>query len=128
MRVFLADDQSIVCSALRLLLEHEPDMTIVGEAPDADQMLAQMTTAQPDIVLLDWELPGLRCSEALSALHAQQAGVCVIALSSLPEARQTALACGVDAFVSKGEPPEQLLDAMYRLWNRRTPPPSPSGK
>jgi DNA-binding NarL/FixJ family response regulator len=87
-------------------------------------MLAQMETAQPDIVLLDWELPGLHGSEALARLRAQLAHVRIIALSSLPEARQMALACGVDAFVSKGEPPEQLLSAMNRLRNGRTPPPS----
>jgi DNA-binding NarL/FixJ family response regulator len=122
MRIFLADDQLMVCSALRLLLEHEPGMSIVGEAPDTEQMLAQIEMAQPDIVLLDWELPGLQGSETLARLRAQLAHVRIIALSSLPEARQVALAYGVDAFVSKGEPPEQLLGAMYRLQNGRTPP------
>jgi DNA-binding NarL/FixJ family response regulator len=127
MRIFLADDQSMVCSALRLLLEHEAGMVIVGEAPDTDQMLAQMAIAQPDIVLLDWELPGLHGSEALAMLHAQLVHVRIIALSSLPEARQIALASGADAFVSKGEPPEQLLNAMYRLQNGQTPLSSGSG-
>ena len=119
MRVLLADDQSKVRSALRLLLEQEPELSGVSEATDADELLAQVGTVCPDIVLLDWELPGLPRHDALSALRARCPRLKVIALSGRPEARQAALAVGADAFVSKGEPPERLLAAVNDCCHRQ---------
>jgi DNA-binding NarL/FixJ family response regulator len=60
MRVFLADKQAKVRSALRLLLEQEPGLSVVGEAAEAEDLLAQVQRTRPDLVLLDWELPGFR--------------------------------------------------------------------
>ena len=119
MRVLLADDQSKVRSALQLLLEQEPELSVAGEATEADELLAQVGTVCPDIVLLDWELPGLPRHDLLSALRARCPHLKVIALSGRPEARQAALAAGADAFVSKGDPPEQLLAAVSDCWHKR---------
>jgi DNA-binding NarL/FixJ family response regulator len=112
MRVLLADDQTKVRSALRLLLEQEPGLSVVGEAVEAEDLLAQVEATQPDLVLLDWELPGLRTDDRLSVLRALCPQLKVIALSGQPEARRAALSAGADAFVSKGEPPERLLAAV----------------
>lgn len=112
MRVLIADDQPKVRSALRLLLKQEPDLIVVGEADDTGQALELVSRRRPDIVLLDWELPGQNDTPALSKLRAAQHGLVVIALSGRAEARQAALAAGVDAFVSKGDPPERLLEAV----------------
>jgi len=109
MRVLIADDQPQVRSALRVLLMQEPDIAIVGEAKDVEQTLEQIAGQQPDLVLLDWELPGQNGDSALVQLRKVQSGLAVIALSGRPEARRAALAAGADAFVSKGDPPEQLL-------------------
>lgn len=118
MRVLLADSQSAVRSALRFLLEQEPELCVVGEAADADALLAQAGASQPDLVLLDWTLPGSHSIGLLPALRARCERTIVIALSGRPEERQTALAAGVDAFVSKGEPPEHLLAALYAFIDR----------
>jgi DNA-binding NarL/FixJ family response regulator len=120
MQILLADDQAKVRSALRLLLEQEPGLSVVGEAAEAEELLAQVETTCPDLVLLDWELPGLRATNRvtnperclLSALRARCPRMWVIALSGRPEARQAALAAGVGAFVSKGDSPERLLAAL----------------
>jgi len=112
MRVLLADDQSKVRSALRLLLEQQPGLSVVSEAVEAEDLLAQVEASQPDLVLLDWELPGLRADDRLSALRRLCPRLKVIALSGRPEARQAALTAGADAFVSKGEPPERLLTTL----------------
>jgi two-component system response regulator DesR len=119
MRVLLADDQAKVRSALRLRLEQEPGINVVGEATEADELLAQVGAARPDIVLLDWELPGLPRNDALSALRARCPHLKVIALSGRPEARRAALEAGADAFVSKGDPPEQLLAAVNDCCHRQ---------
>ena len=119
MRILLADDRAKVRSALRLLLEQEPGLSVVGEAASADELLAQVQTAGPDIVLLDWELPGRPAAEVVSALHECCPGLSVIALSGRPEARRAALAAGCDTFASKGDPPERLLAAVNGCRRRR---------
>lgn len=112
MRVLLADDQSKVRSALQLLLEQQPGIHVLGEAVDTTGLLSWVKAMCPDLVLLDWELPGLPRHDVLSALRARCPHLKVIALSGRPEARQAALTAGADAFVSKGDPPEQLLAAV----------------
>lgn len=119
MRVLLADDQSKVRSALRLLLEQQPGLSVVSEAVEAESLLAQAEATQPDLVLLDWELPGLRTDDWLSTLRTLCPRLKVIALSGQPEARRAALAAGADAFVSKGDPPERLLAAVNDCCHRQ---------
>jgi DNA-binding NarL/FixJ family response regulator len=112
LRVLIADDQPHVRSALLLLLRQEPDVAVVGQADDTNQALELAAARQPDLVLLDWELPGRGGTATLDRLQAARPGLLVIALSGRPEARRAALAAGVDAFVSKGDPPERLLAAV----------------
>jgi len=128
MRILLADDQAKVRSALRLLVEQELGLNVVGEALEVEDLLAQVRADCPDLVLLDWELPDRRAGdpskapgpgsrqgrgkELLSSLRTLRPHLLVVALSSQPEARQSALAAGVNAFVSKGDPPEQLLTTI----------------
>lgn len=112
MRILLADDQKKVRSALRLLLEQQPDLEILGEAVDTTGLLDWVKAAHPDLVLLDWELPGLPAVALLPLLHFYQPGLRVVALSGRPEARPAALEAGANAFVSKGDPPEVLVAAV----------------
>jgi DNA-binding NarL/FixJ family response regulator len=115
MRILLADDQPEVCSALRLLLEQESGLEVVGEAAEIEELLAQIEATRPDLVLLDWELPGLNASSSLSALRSCCSRLVVVALSGRPEARRAALDAGADAFVSKGYPPERLLETLQTV-------------
>jgi DNA-binding NarL/FixJ family response regulator len=121
MRVLMADDDSAVRSALRLLLEHEPEIRVVGEARRAGDILTQLQASCPDLLLLDWELPGHRAARGRSlrtGLLQELRHVCprlkVIVLSGRPEARHAAILAGADAFVSKGDAPERLLAAVRR--------------
>jgi DNA-binding NarL/FixJ family response regulator len=111
-RVLIADDQPHVRSALQLLLRQEPDVVVVGEAGDTERALELVAGQQPDLVLLDWELPGWSGAATLAGLQAARPRLLVIALSGRPEARRAALDAGVDAFVSKGDPPDQLVVAV----------------
>ncbi|HZW04349.1 MAG TPA: response regulator transcription factor [Anaerolineaceae bacterium] len=114
MRVLLADDQTEVRSALRLLLEQEAQVNIVGEAVDVSELLQQVWGVRPDAVLLDWELTrnGIAPRTLISALRTLRPNLKVIALSGRVEARQQALGAGADVFISKGAPPEHLLAAL----------------
>jgi DNA-binding NarL/FixJ family response regulator len=131
MRVLLADDQADLRSALRLLLEQEPGVELIGEVADVDALLSQVMSFHPDLVLLDWDLPELKVADAgrrlLATLHVQQPFLQVIVLSGRPESNRSAIAAGADLFVSKTEPPDRLLAALRgaRLAvNRRIQPSS----
>lgn len=124
MRILLADDQAEVRSALRLLLEQETGDEVIAEARDALELLARMREEAPEVVLLDWELPGMPAGEVLATLRERYPGVVVIAMSGRPETRQEALACGADRFVSKGDPAESLLSAIREV-SDSAPQPAP---
>lgn len=109
MRVALADDETSVRSALALLLRQEPDFEIVSETADATGLLAAVVLTAPDLLLLDWELPGLPMKQLVRLLRYEQPLMKVIAMSSRPEAQQAALLEDVYAFVSKSEAPEGVL-------------------
>jgi CheY-like chemotaxis protein len=85
---------------------------ILGEAADTTGWPDWVKAAEPDVILLDWELPGLPAAALVPTLRDRQPGVHVIALSGRPEARQVAQQAGAGALVSKGEPPECPISAI----------------
>lgn len=115
-KLLLADDQFILYPALSLWLEQAPDFWLVGVATQANSLLEQVEATQPDILLLDWELAGLRTEKAkaklVRALRARFPQLRIIALSSAPGIGPQVLAAGVHTFVSKTESPDQLLEAL----------------
>jgi DNA-binding NarL/FixJ family response regulator len=119
MRILLADDQPKVRLGLRLLLEQEEDMIVVAEAADAGTLLAQAEESQPDLVLLDWSLLDSAEAEQLTALRQACPQVAVLVLSAQPGVEEAALAVGADAFVSKADPPEQLLAVLLSAERER---------
>jgi DNA-binding NarL/FixJ family response regulator len=111
MRILLADHQARVRFALRALLDQQPGLTVVGETGEAAETLSQVAAIQPDLILLDWDLRG-SVLDLLSALHSVCPGLRVIALSARPEMRQAILTAGADAFISKTDSPERVLEAI----------------
>ena len=118
MRILLADHESNVRYGLRVLLEERPELEVVGEAADAEDLLAQIEASCPDLVLLSWGLPGLVGADLLPALRSVCDDLYVIVLSGRPEARQAILDAGANAFISKIESPEQLLAAIASAGHR----------
>lgn len=117
MRVLIADSQSRVRFALRALLARQPGLEVVGEANCAADLLEQARVARPDLLVLGWEL--LESASALAVLRQTCPGLHIIALSGRAEARQAVLEAGADLFVSKTQPPEQLLAAINICQNQR---------
>jgi two-component system phosphate regulon response regulator PhoB len=112
-RILVADSDARVRRALRTLLGQEPGPVVIRESQDVASLAVELRDFQPDLILLDWELPGRPAAALLFAsqnlLHRPK----MIVLSRRPEERQIALAAGADAFVSKSDSPERLL-AIYR--------------
>ncbi len=115
LRIFLADDQPKVRFALRVLLESRPDTEIVGEAEDAFDLVDQLPPSSPSVVILDWLLPGLTEIGSISSIKNLCPEIFVVALSGRPELGQEALNSGVDAFVSKIDPPDRLQETLNQI-------------
>jgi DNA-binding NarL/FixJ family response regulator len=115
MLVLIADGQARVRSALRLLLEQQPGIQILGEAIDTTGVFDWIKAACPDVILLDWELPGQASNDLVVELSRKCPATAIVILSGRPETAQEALAAGARAFVDKGDPPERLLMALDQL-------------
>ena len=92
----------------------EDDLTIVGEAGDADSALVGITQLRPDVVVMDVAMPGVDGISAATELRARMPGLAVVMLSlhDDPTTRQAAADAGAVAFVGKQEPDEALLSAI----------------
>lgn len=112
MHIIVADAQSTVRSAIRLLLEHQPESNIIEEAANIQELLNNFRRNLPDMLLIDWELLGIEPDKLLARLRVLHPNLIIIVLNSKPQTRQIALAAGADEFVSKNDPPERLLAAM----------------
>jgi DNA-binding NarL/FixJ family response regulator len=109
MRVVLTGNRRRTRSALKQLLDQEPELNVVGTVASTRALITQVQQKRPDLVLLDWELPGARAADMLSALRAMGGDVKVVAFSAEQESRWEALSAGADAFVSREAPWEWLL-------------------
>ena len=118
--IFLADSEKHVRAALSLMLEHQGNFAIIGEANHAESLLAQVCHQPPDVILLDWNLPGLHPQRLLSALRQYCPTTRILASSVRPEHKKTALELGVDSFLLKQLPPEQFLGALSAAINKPT--------
>ena len=120
----LADDDQKVRSALRLLLQEltkqapgtpQQSPCLIVEAADAAAVVDGLTEADADLLLLDWELPGMAAGELIGKVRELSCGCAIIAMSGRPEAARDALDRGTDAFVSKNEPPDRLVSTLLSL-------------
>jgi DNA-binding NarL/FixJ family response regulator len=114
MRIILADHNQKALWALRILLDEEPGMEVVGEAANAEelQMVAERISA--DLMLVDRRLPGSEIGALISGLHAIEPRPIIVVMSSDYEYSKVALRAGADAFVSKGDQPDWLLETLRR--------------
>lgn len=116
-RLLLADDQSLIRSALAALLELEDDFEVVAQVGRGDQVVAAARDGDVDVALLDIEMPGLDGLAAASALAAEVPSCRVLILTTFgrPGYLRRAMEAGVLGFVVKDAPAEQLADAVRRV-------------
>ena len=118
MRVLISDARPSVRNALQLLLQ-QADMFVIDTVATPQQLIERSKELQPNLIVLDWELTGEFTRKRLVAqLHALDNRPLIITLSIDPEARMVALAAGSDAFISKGDLPEQVLQILEKTMHR----------
>jgi DNA-binding NarL/FixJ family response regulator len=105
--------------ALAMSLREEPGTNVVGTASETEGLLALIQTTRPDLVLLDWDLPGRPCAQVLGTARSANGQPAFIVLGKEASTEQPALAASADAFVVKGEPPGRLLAAIRRARARQ---------
>ena len=113
-RVFLVDDQALVRSGFRMLIEAEDDMDVVGEAPDGAAAVTALGQTAADVVLMDIRMPQLDGVEATKRLTAagNPAHVLILTTFDLDEYVFAALKAGASGFLLKDARPEELLGAI----------------
>jgi DNA-binding NarL/FixJ family response regulator len=109
MRLFIADADKELRVGLQILLHQEPGMQVIGVAVNAKGLLAQVEASQPDVLLLDWRLPGMPMTELIADLQALDLPPKLVVLSVRPEDKNAAKAVDADAFIGKTGPPDELL-------------------
>ena len=107
---------------LRTLLEEEPDLDVVGEASDGEQALAACRHLQPDVVLMDYSLPGIDGSEATRRLRQEMPHIQVIGLSMYEEydRLQAMLDAGAAAYLTKSGDSDRLLATIREIHGAST--------
>lgn len=121
MGVLLADDKAWLRSALRLLLEHEANIEVLGEAGNARTLAHLMTILRPDLLFLDWKLPGLNTNgyrqQLLQSMRASQPDLFIIALTT-DENDEYCRRWGVDASINKAESPDRILAVVRQAMSK----------
>jgi DNA-binding NarL/FixJ family response regulator len=112
--VLIADDQDLIREGLRMLLEAEPDLAVVGEAGDGGQALAQARLLDPDVILMDVRMPSMNGIEATTRLvqAGSRARILMLTTFNLDEYVYHALKAGASGFLLKDASREQLTGAV----------------
>jgi two-component system, NarL family, response regulator DesR len=116
-RILLAEDQRMVRGALASLLNLEPDLEVVGQVSGGDQVVAEARRVEPDVALLDIEMPGLDGLAAAEALRLSNPDCRVLILTTFgrPGYLRRAMDAGASGFLVKDGPVELLADAIRRV-------------
>jgi DNA-binding NarL/FixJ family response regulator len=113
-RVLVADDQALLRGGLRMILEAQDDLEVVGEAIDGRDAVEQVHRLRPDVVVMDVRMPsmdGIEATRQLSAL-VPSARVLILTMFELDEYVFEALRAGASGFLLKDRPPEELVAAV----------------
>lgn len=116
-RILLVDDHTVVRQGLRMFLELDPELQVVGEAGDGQEALAQVEKLKPDVVLMDILMPRLNGIEAIKQLAKLHPEVHVLALTSVLDDRSVvdAVRGGASGYLLKDTQAEDLCRAIHAV-------------
>jgi DNA-binding NarL/FixJ family response regulator len=118
--VVVVDDEALVRGGFSAILEHQADITVVGEAASGAEAVRVCREQVPDVVLMDLRMPGMDGIEATRQLVGQDRGVppvrvLILTTFDLDEHIYAALSAGASGFLTKDTPPERLADAVRSI-------------
>jgi DNA-binding NarL/FixJ family response regulator len=118
-RIMLVDDQEMVRAGFRMILEAEPDFSVVGEASDGRAAIEVAERADAEVVLMDVRMPGMDGIDACRVIRERHPDTRVMMLTTfdLHDYVHAALRAGASGFMLKDAPAEQLVDAIRIIAN-----------
>lgn len=116
LKIVIADDHGLMLEAIKLALEHEADLQVVGQAESGSELLPLVGQTEPDVVLLDLQMPGIDGVACIRLIRKRYPLVRTMVLSAYDsnEMIEAALEAGADAFISKSVDPAELAHALRR--------------
>jgi len=113
-RIVIADDHAIVREGLRAVLGSEPDMEVVGEATTGKEVVEQATELQPDVILIDIQMPGMNGIQATRRILEANPhiGVVVLTMYEDDDSVFSAMRAGARGYVLKSAPPSEILKVL----------------
>jgi len=122
MRILLVDDHQLVRYALRMVVEAEEDMEVIGEASNGEEALESVSADPPDVVLLDLRMPGMGGIEVCKKIRDSHPETRVLVLTSFDDDDEVfgAMAAGASGYVMKDIVPGELLDTIRSIAEGRT--------
>jgi len=116
MRIVLATGDTDLRLAIQLMLSEEPGLNIIGSASDSGGFIALIKSTNPDLALVDWDLPGGNNENLVHAVKAieSETKLTLIVLGNR-STKEAAVEAGADDYLVKGDPPDMLLDAFRQL-------------
>ena len=117
LRIILADDHKLMRSGLRVLIEQQPDLSIVGEARDGREAVSLANSLRPDVAVLDISMPNLNGIEAASQITQSRKEIGVIILSMHPDESYVlrALKSGAKGYLLKDSAESDLIRALHAI-------------
>ena len=115
LKIFLADANRDSRLGMQMLLDHQTGMRIVGVSVGSEGLVVQAGAAQPDVVLLDWQIIASAPAEYIKNLHLIESQPQIIVLYIQPEIRREAEDAGADVFISQDTPPDELLLVLRKI-------------
>ena len=118
-RLLLVDDQSLICQGLKVMLTLEPDLQVVGIAENGEMAVEQVAALQPDVVLMDMQMPVMDGREATRIISQQFSNVKILVLSTFDDDQYIAesIRGGAKGYLLKDMPSQELAQAI-RLVHR----------
>ncbi len=120
-KVFVADDHTLIREGIKNLIENEPDLKLVGEASNPYEIVEKCQHANPDIILLDLSMPGKSGLDVLKDIKNVSPNIRVLIMTMMPEeqfAKRT-LKAGASGYITKDSSPEDILAAIRKVASGR---------
>ncbi len=113
-RVFICDDQAVVCDGLEMILSTDPEIQVVGTAYDGLEALQAIPEAKPDVVLMDLKMPGMNGIQATREIHQKYPQVKVLVLTTFGDDEWVfdSIRSGAAGYLLKGTPRSELIKAV----------------
>jgi DNA-binding NarL/FixJ family response regulator len=114
-RVYIAENNLCVRESLKMFLDQRLSFEVIGETDNLCGLSEAVALSEPDLLIIAWDFSGRLNGQIIQELRGRRPGMKIIAMSSKPGSKVAALRAGADAFVSKADPPEFMVEAITSL-------------